>query len=339
MTFALLRVGMPASDIVAESQATYEQLDRELRGRGLAMHDVVRMRMLFTGQGDLAQMNTVREPMFREIFADGQFPSTAGFVTGPRGGAARFEMEVLAHAAKRTGCSDEVVLRYGGKRAPFVHVTEAGGVAFVSGQTAYEPDGTFVPRSPGAQAEKVLGTIAPILAEVDRTVSDLMSVSLFVGPAARGDAFADVRSAVDAFVATIDSPAPVVTCVGVENLVFDGAAVGVEAVAGGRGGDRCVSADSTAARAGELLVASAVGDGVESAIARLRAGVGELTDAVEPGALVTAWYAAPLTRADVQDVVGPALADLVPDCVVTPVPIHSAAGEPHGAVLELYASV
>jgi enamine deaminase RidA (YjgF/YER057c/UK114 family) len=356
--FTFLTASCTGADVAEESRASFAAVDAALGARGMTFQDIVRMRLLYTGRTDFAEMNSVREPLFRSIFADGGFPSSVGFITGGRGGSSpRFEVEVVACRGKRTAFSPKAVRLFGGVQPPFVHVTEAGGVAFVSGQTAFEPDGTYVARSPGDQARKVLATIEPILAEVDRSVEDVLAVSLFLGPDARGPGFADVRRALEQFLAEVGDPAPTVTCVGVEALIFEGMSVGVEAVAGAPAGVRTTAMGAigpppdltplsprvSAARSGDLVTASVTVAADEPLVAIGRAAaslaeaIAEVTSVVAPGALVTGWFAPPVTHRTIELELGAALQDSLPDAVVTPVPMRPVEGS-EAITLEVYAS-
>ena len=229
-------------DVAEASRASFAAVEFELAARGAQFADVVRTRLLYTARDDHPVMNQAREPLFRSAFADGDFPTSGGFVTGGRGdGSPGLVLQVVSRPGKRTAFSPAVIRRWGGVQPPFVHVAEVAGIAFVSGQTAFEADGTFPPRGPGEQARKVLSTFAPILAEVGRSVSDLLAITLFVAPEAAGDAFAEVLEALEELLAMVPEPTPVVTCIGAEALVFDGAFVGAEAVAGAPGGVRTAS--------------------------------------------------------------------------------------------------
>jgi enamine deaminase RidA (YjgF/YER057c/UK114 family) len=330
-------------DVAEASRASFEAVQAGLSAHGAQLADIVRTRLLYTARADHPVMNQAREPLFRSVFADGAFPTSGGFVTGGRGdGSPRFGLEVIARPGKRTAFSPAVVRRWGGVQPPFVHVAEVAGIAFVSGQTAFESDGTFPERGPGEQARKVLGTLAPILAEVGRTVSDLLAITLFVAPEAAGDAFAEVRDALDELLAQVPDPPPVVTCIGAEALVFDGAYVGAEATAGAPDEPRnaCRVEDqasgtctlgSTAARSGELVVATvavcetSADAAIEIAARALADGVLGVGGPVAPGALVTAFYAPPLTRSDTAALSG-ALEQAFPDAIVHPVPMRPARG-------------
>jgi enamine deaminase RidA (YjgF/YER057c/UK114 family) len=341
-------------DVAEASRASFEAVEAGLHAREAQFADIVRTRLLYSARADHPVMNQAREPLFRSVFADGDFPTSGGFVTGGRGdGSPRFGLEVVARSGKRTAFSPAVIRRWGGVAPPFVHVAEVAGVAFVSGQTAFETDGTFPLRGPGEQARKVLSTFAPILAEVGRTVANLLAITLFVAPEAAGDAFAGVRDALDELLSKVGDPPPVITCVGAEALVFNGAYVGAEAVAGAPGALRNVcrvedpravalALGSTAARSGDLVVAS-VAVSEERGAAAIDVAAGALADAVAgvggkvaPGALVTAFHAPPLTRDDIEELSG-ALQGTFPEVIVNPVPMRPARGV-ETLLLEAYAS-
>jgi enamine deaminase RidA (YjgF/YER057c/UK114 family) len=110
--------------------------------------------------------------------------------------------------------------RYG-----FGRVVVVGDVVIVGGTTSVTPDGAVLGDTPCEQAREILRKIAHELSRVGATLSDVVSVRVYVTDITRshevgvvhGEAFGDVR--------------PVMTMVGVAGLVDPRMLVEIEAIA------------------------------------------------------------------------------------------------------------
>jgi enamine deaminase RidA (YjgF/YER057c/UK114 family) len=340
MTFRFAAAACAADDVGTESALSFAALEATLEAAGGRFEDIARTRLLYTSADDYQAMSAVRAPLFHERFADMGYPAAAGFVTGGRGGGPpRFEIEVIAHPHRRTANSPAVVHRFGGVVPPFAHANEAGGIVFVSGQTAFNLDGSFPHRSATEQAEKVLGTLEPILSEFARSLSDLIGLTIFIAPSVSPADFVGVEGCVRGFLADCGAT-PVITWLGIQALIFPGAVLGMEAVAGSH--DEAVKApEANATRCGELILASATAGGpvaqaVTQAVGDLDRAIAQTGARPQPGGLVTAWFAAG-EREEVLELVRDALHDLVPAPTISAAPMRAIAGD-ETVTIELFAA-
>ena len=314
-TFAFLREHVVADDVAGESRGALAAVTQRLAQRGLSLADVAKMRMLYTEPSDYVEMNTVRDPLFRETFRDDDFPCATGVITGGRGGASpRVEFEVVACDRRVAANSSQVIRQFGDMVPPFVHLNDAGGVALVSGQGGFDLQGRLVGATPAEQARAAFATMAPILAEGGRTLADVAAVTAYVVPAAcRGADGAAIFAELRRFVDGLGDPAPLVTCLGVRDLAFAGMLVEVDVVAGPPGAARAahpgsgvtalgaVTRASARTTCGPLVLASVTGRDAEDGAAAIAVAVAELAVALEgvelaPGALLTAWHDAGVER-------------------------------------------
>jgi 2-iminobutanoate/2-iminopropanoate deaminase len=341
--FEFLSVACPGATVTEETTATFAAVEQHLRSRGLGLADVLRTRLLYTARADYPEMGQVREPLFRDVFSDGGYPAAAGFATGGRGGASpRFELEIVAARPKTVRNSPQVIRAFAGVEPPFSHATAADGVIFVSGQTAFELDGSFPDRTPGEQARKVLGTLAPIVAEFGATVGDVIALTVFVDAGVDDAAFADIQQAIVAFTDSAGAHPPVVTCVDVTELVFPGAQVGMEAVAVMPGTDvlrssgrcRLAAVDSFFAASASSPAGASAGSAFDAAARELGLAIQETGIEPAAGALVTVWYTGD-ARAAAQASARRVLASQLPDAQLTLVPLQPRTGAP-AVIFEIY---
>jgi enamine deaminase RidA (YjgF/YER057c/UK114 family) len=335
--FTFLKVAESGDDVVAEARATFAAASDALEAAGLTLRDLVKVRLLYTDRSDFPQMNSVRDPLYRSIFVDDDFPSATGVCTGGTHSAAlpRFEMEVIAAPGKEVGYAEEVVRRFGEVNSPYAHVNVAAGAAFLSGQTAFDTDGVFRASGPVEEAEKALATFGYSLAQVGRRVEDIVAVTTYLKLSAMtDDEIGGVLARVGEFVSGLATPAPVVTCVGVDDLAFEGMTIEIEAIAGMPGASTGARASgvlparwsggllaggSTAVCSGGLVVGSATAESAEEAGRALGQSVAEVGGTM-PGALLTAWY----SPQSVRETVARQAAEALPDAVCSLVPMASA---------------
>jgi enamine deaminase RidA (YjgF/YER057c/UK114 family) len=340
VTFRFTAAASAADDVRSESALSFAAVAAALEAAGGRFEDIARTRLLYTSADDYQAMSAVRAPLFRERLADVGYPAASGFVTGGRGGGSpRFEIEVIAHPQRRTANSPAVVHRFGDVVPPFAHANEAGGIVFVSGQTAFNLDGTFPQRTATEQAEKVLGTLEPILSEFARSLSDLIGLTIFIAPSVSPADFVEVEGCVRRFLADCGAR-PVVTWLGIQALIFPGAVLGMEAVAGFHAA-AVKAPDGNAARCGELIVASATAGGpvaqaVTQAADDLGRAIAQTGARPQRGGLVTAWFARG-GREEVLKLVRDALGDLVPDPTISVAPMRAITSD-ETIMIELYAA-
>jgi enamine deaminase RidA (YjgF/YER057c/UK114 family) len=332
--FTFLKVAETGEDVVAETTASFAAVSEALDAAGLSMRDLVKIRLLYTERSDFPQMNSVRNPLFRSIFTDDDFPSATGVCTGGSGeggSSPRFELEVIAAPQKQVRYADEVVRRFGDVTPPYAHVNVANGAAFLSGQGAFDTDGVFRASGPVEEATKALATFQHSLARADRSIEDVIAVTTYLKLSVMTPLEVDaVLAKVRDFVATLGSPVPTVTCVGVDDLAFEGMTVEIEVIAGAPGGDRVTSTlvparwaggslagGSTALRSGGLVVGSASAGSAREAADVLARAVSEV-GGISPGALLTAWYTPDLERVVVDTEAAAALGGTIPSLVPMP---------------------
>jgi 2-iminobutanoate/2-iminopropanoate deaminase len=116
-----------------------------------------------------------------------------------------------------------------GLKAPLSHATEvtAGDrLIFVSGLTAKTPDGgTYAPGDAGAQATRILESIADVLAEAGGTMADIVKLTVYLCDMGQVGAVSAARAAFFA------PPYPASTMLEVSRLVAPDQLVEIEAVA------------------------------------------------------------------------------------------------------------
>jgi enamine deaminase RidA (YjgF/YER057c/UK114 family) len=302
MTF--LTVSRTAEDVPGEARASFAAVDEALAAEGLTFRDIVKTRLLYSVREDFPEMNSVRDPLYRSVFTSDDFPAATGVITGGRGSSSpRFELEVIAAPGKAVTNSDGVVRRFGEVIPPFSHLNEASGIAFMSGQGAFDLDAVFRAGSAGEEAAKALATFDATLPDAGRTPADIVALTVYLTPpAASGAAYDEVMAVVAAYVGRAGGAAPVITCVGVLDLAFEGMTVEIEAVAGPPGAEHRVAAGpaapsglgplplgSSAVQAGGVVVATATSATVSAAAAALAASVQEV-GGLTGAPLVTVWH-------------------------------------------------
>lgn len=308
--FAFLRESAVADDVAGEARTVFAAIERRLTERGLSLADVGKTRILYTERPDYLEMNMVRDPLFRRTFRNDDFPCATGVVTGGNGGASpRLSIEVIACTRRRAGSSPEVIRQFGDVVPPFVHRNEVDGVVLVSGQGGFDLEGTLVGETPAEQARAAFATMAPILAGAGRDLSDVAAVTAYLVPSVcRGPDGEAVLAEMHAFLERCGGPAPVVTCIGVRDLAFEGMVVEVDVVAGPAGSRRIAQPASGATAIGPVPRASAVtscgplvlgsvtaeggedGSAIDAAVAELTGALDSI--AVVPPMLLTAWHGA-----------------------------------------------
>ena len=218
-----------ASTTIAESEEVFAELERTLRKGGLEFHDIVKTRLFYTVRSDYPEMNQVRDPLFRSRFSTGNFPAATGVITGGRGGARpHFELEVIAHPAKRALNAPGVIQEWKGVRPPFSHANIAGGVLFVSGQGAFNDKGALTATDPLAQAIATLPVLTKILEAADCECDDILCLTVYLTPPATLQRDA-VVAAISAYLGQIKhGEPPIFTVIAVNELAFPGMEVEIE---------------------------------------------------------------------------------------------------------------
>jgi enamine deaminase RidA (YjgF/YER057c/UK114 family) len=286
--------GAPGEGAEAATRTVYEGLRPGLERQGMSLADVVRTRLFFSSRDSFRGVTAARAPLFEELFADGEYPSTGGFVAAGGEGRPAFEVDAVAFPGRRAveGAS---VGEPGAPRPPVADVNLAGEVAFLSGRTAAVEDGVEV--DPGAQARAVLEATATALAGVGTAPERILALTVFVAERAAGAGFAAVEAEIESFLRDHPGPPPAIVRLGAEALVFPGRTVGFDAVAALPGASAAGSGDgdARAVRCGGLLVGAAAATSSDPATAAaeaawaLAARVADLGAPVSPAAAVGVW--------------------------------------------------
>jgi enamine deaminase RidA (YjgF/YER057c/UK114 family) len=260
----------------------------------MSLADVVRTRMFFGSRDSFRAVTAARTPLFEELFADGEYPATGGFVGVAGDADSAFGLDAIAYPG-REAVAGASVGEPGAPRPPVSDVNLAGDIVFLSGRTAAVADGGEV--DPGIQAHEVLQATATALGSVGASPDRVLALTVFVAERAAEDGFAAVEHEIQEWLRGHPGPPPVIVRLGASQLVFPGRTVGFDAI-GVRAGAHATGSDDGDARAvrcGRLLVgtaASAETDQQAAAAAAAKALVAQVAafDAeVSPGAAVTVW--------------------------------------------------
>lgn len=305
-----------------EAEQVFAEIDRTLQARGLGFCDLVKTRLFYTLRADYPQMNQVRDPLFRTRFSAGDFPAATGLVTGGRGARPHFEIEVIAHAGKRAFNADGVIKEWSGVRPPFTHGNVAGGILFISGQGAFNDNGTLTTTDPVAQAADTLPVLTKILEGAGSKPEDVLSLTAYLTP----PAMAGVGTIRNELVRYLDKSKggapPILTVIPVSELAFPGMEVEIEFCArapqAGSSSSQSrtqVSGPAQATRCGGLLLARSEAQGggslascFDQAVAEMQSALSGVDAAVADIEMLTVWFSPQAARSELEAVAPRAIA-------------------------------
>ena len=300
-----VKVAQEGPDVAAEARASFAAADKALAKHGLSLKNVFKTRLHYTTRQVWADLYHVREPLYAATFLDGGFPASTGLITGGRGGASPvLEIELTAAAGKSVLDDENVAHVFGGRTTSFSHLGEANGIAFLTGQSAFDAKGNITVSSFAEEAEQTLVSIEAVLKKSGRSIADIVSLGVFLGPPAAA-AYAEVRAAIDRFIQRGGGQPPAIACVGIEGLVWEGMSIEIDTVAGPAGAPHRASQaavapsalgplprSAPAIQAGSIVTATATGDDLGSALALIRKSL-DGVDGVRGSHLVTVWATRP----------------------------------------------
>ena len=297
-----VRASQPGRDVATEARSSFETIRTSLEGQGLSLSDILKTRLHYASREVWADLNAVREPLYRATFLDRGFPASTGLITGGRAGGPRLEIEVVAARGKSTMNVDNVARIFGGRTTSFSHLGEAHGVAFLTGQSAFDDAGGFEVSSFGDEARKTLASLDEVLRASGRTAADIISLGTFLAPrAASVSAYDEIMGEVSSYLSQPYRPTVVVS-VGVQDLVWEEMSIEIEATAGPAGAPRRAASGVPAASslgrlpphvsavsAGGVVAAATTATDLLTALRTLASTVADV-GGVSGSPLITVWY-------------------------------------------------
>jgi enamine deaminase RidA (YjgF/YER057c/UK114 family) len=308
-TFAAVAPDAGLANTAAEARYAYDTAGHAVAADGLSFRDILKTRFFFARRSDFAEMDSVRDPLFRTEFDAGDFPASTGMVTGGHADTRPFfELEVIAHSDKRVLFAPGVIRQWSGFTPPFSHATVAGGVVFASGQSPYTETGELAATDPIGQAAVVLGAMGKVMSAAGCGNGALLYLTVFVSPAVL-PVLGQLREQIDSFVAQTGSQhGPMVSIVPVAQLFRPDMDLAMDFYARAPGGTSTPSVtvgSAQAVRHESFLIATANMRGSGSTASCFQTAAADLTGALsEIGAtvadlgLVTVWYSRDLDRAE-----------------------------------------